>query len=164
MAGENGPMADARGELPIDPDAPATDRRHLPGASVLLVAAGGFAGTVARYGLELAAPAQTAAWPWGTFAANLAGAFVLGVLLETLARSGPDVGRRRQARLLGGTGFCGGLTTYSTFAVEADLLVRADRPGLAVGYLLVTLAAGLIATGAGIVAGTARRTGDRKAT
>ena len=142
--------ADERGELPLDPDAPATDRRYIPWTSVLLVAVGGFAGTLARYGLELAGPAHTAAWPWGTFAANLAGAFVLGVLLDALTRSGPDTGRRRQARLLGGTGFCGGLTTYSTFAVEADLLVRAHRPGLAAAYLLVTLAAGLMATGVGV--------------
>ena len=89
-------------------------------------------------------------WPWGTFAANLVGAFVLGVLLEALARRGPDAGGRQRLRLLAGTGFCGGLTTYSTLATEADLLVRADAVGTVLGYLAATVVAGAAVTWAGI--------------
>jgi fluoride exporter len=147
---------DRHGERPVDPDAPdvgpaARPVHRRPGA-VALVLAGGLLGTLTRYGLSLAAPTGTGTWPWGTFVANVAGALVLGALLEALARGGPDTGVRRAARLLVGTGFCGGLTTYSTLAVESALLVRADAVGTAVAYLLVTVLAGVLASVAGIAA------------
>jgi fluoride exporter len=151
---------DAHPELPLDPDALDASGEvpppHLRIGPVLLVAGGGAAGTLARYGLAHLEPTRTGGWPWGTFIANLIGAFVLGALLEWLARSGPDHGWRQRARLLFGTGFCGALTTYSTLAVEADLLVRAHDQGLAVGYLLGSLVGGLLATVAGIAAATGR--------
>jgi CrcB protein len=81
---------------------------------------------------------------------NLVGALVLGVLLEALSRQGPDTGWRRRTRLLVGTGFCGGLTTYSTLAVEADLLIRSHRDGLAAGYVVVSVVAGLAVAAVGI--------------
>ncbi|WP_375483724.1 fluoride efflux transporter FluC [uncultured Jatrophihabitans sp.] len=138
----------------VDPDSPdgRPGRRPLhlrPGACALVVA-GGVAGTAARYGLARAFPTRSGHWPTGTFVANLVGAFVLGVLLEALLRSGPDTGVRRRLRLLLGTGFCGGFTTYSTFAVEADLLVRDHHTGLAVGYVAATLVAGAVLSVAGI--------------
>jgi CrcB protein len=52
--------------------------------------------------------------------------------------------------LLVGTGFCGGLTTYSTLAVEADLLIRSHRDGLAAGYVVVSVVAGLAVAAVGI--------------
>lgn len=145
---------DPRPELPLDPDASARAPRpvHLRPAAVGWVAAGGVAGTAARYGLFLADPVRTAGWPWATFVVNVVGAFLLGVVLEALARSGSDSGWRRRIRLLVGTGFCGSLTTYSTFAVEADLLVRDHTAGLAVAYLATSLVAGVGATAAGIAA------------
>jgi fluoride exporter len=118
------------------------------------VAAGGFVGTAARYGLTLLEPARSGTWPWPTFIANLAGAFVLGALLQGLARSGPDAGWRQRIRLLLGTGFCGALTTYSTLATEADLLVRSHDRWLALGYLGTTLVGGLVATVGGVAAAT----------
>lgn len=147
-------LADEHPELPLDPDSPAERPLHLRLDAVVLVAVGGFAGTLARYGLSLLLPTHTASWPWGTFLANLGGAFALGALLEWLIRCGADDGWRQRLRLLLGTGFCGGLTTYSTLAVEADLLVRSRQDRLAVAYLVVTLLAGLLATIAGIAAAT----------
>lgn len=147
---------DTRPELPFDPDAPPRGARplhRLPGALVW-VAIGGVAGTAARYALALAKPPPAGAWPWATFIVNIAGAFILGALLEALARAGTDSGWRRNVRLLAGTGFCGSLTTYSTFAVEADLLVRDHAAGTALGYLAASLIVGLIATAAGIAAAT----------
>lgn len=150
---------DRHPELPLDPDAPDVrppiSPLHLRPGALLLVAVGGAVGTLARYGLGELEPTRSGRWPWGTFVANLLGALVLGVLLELLARRGTDAGRRRQLRLLLGTGFCGGLTTYSTLAVETDLLVRSHRPGLALGYLAVSVAAGFLAAGLGIAAASA---------
>ena len=122
-----------------------------PGA-IALVAVGGVVGTAARYGLARAVPTSTGGWPWATFVVNLVGAFVLGALLEALARSGAGVSIQQRIRLLVGTGFCGSLTTCSTFAVEIDLLVRNHDPGTAIGYLAASLIAGIAVTAAGIAA------------
>jgi fluoride exporter len=143
----------------MDPDglSPGSGRPlHVRISSIALVFAGGAVGTLARYGLALAWPTESGRWPWGTFAANLIGCFVLGALLEALVRRGADVGARQQLRLLVGTGFCGGLTTYSTFAVEADLLVRAHSPVTAVAYLAATLVLGFLVSLAAIVLAAAR--------
>lgn len=151
---------DTRPELPLDPDSPEPlpGPLHLRASAVASVAIGGIAGTAARYGLALALPTPVAGWPWATFVANLVGAFILGVLLEGLARSGPDAGLRRRIRLLAGTGFCGSLTTYSTFAVEADLLLRDRAVGVAAGYLAASLLGGALAAAAGIAIAAPRRT------
>jgi CrcB protein len=156
------PAQDAHPELPLDPDTPSPSARplHLRPDAVLWVAAGGIVGTALRYALALAAPTPTGGWPWATFAVNIAGSFVLGALLEAVARSGRPVDQRERIRLFGGTGFCGALTTYSTFAVEADLLIRDHAAGTAAGYLAASLVAGLAAAAAGIAA-SARR--DRRA-
>ena len=146
-------MTDERPELPIDPD-PATPTRgrpvHLRPVFLAAVAAGGLLGAPARYLIAEELPTPGDGWPTATFATNLVGAFLLGVLLEGLARGGPDLGWRRTVRLVAGTGFCGAVTTYSTLAVEADLLVRDARWGLAVGYGAASVLAGLLATAAGI--------------
>jgi fluoride exporter len=144
-------------ELPLAPDpsavSPAPAPLHLRADAVLLVAAGGLVGTLARYGLAELDPTPAGHWPWATFVANLAGAFVLGLLLELLALSGPDHGGRQRIRLLLGTGFCGALTTFSTLAVETDLLAHDHHLGVAAGYLVATAFGGLLATLAGIAAG-----------
>lgn len=146
------PSPDSHPELPLDPDGMPTGMLHVQPVALLLVATGGFAGTLARYGLSEWEPTRARGWPWGTFLANIIGAFVLGTLLEALARRGPDEGRRQRVRLLAGTGFCGAFTTYSAFAVETDLLVRDSRPALAAGYLAATVLLGLITTVLGLLA------------
>lgn len=152
---------DPAGFLPFDPDAPderGRNRPVLPRAGLAgLVFVGGCAGTAARYAFAELAPTRAGAWPLGTFTANLVGAFVLGALLEALARAGTDTGWRRRARLLVGTGFCGGLTTYSTLAVETDLLVTDGAARLALGYLAATVLAGAVATTLGIAAAAGHR-------
>ena len=149
---------DSHPEIPVDPDAIvlAEGARPIPLHTqpllVCLVAVGGALGTAARYGVSLALPTTTGHWPVGTFVVNMVGSFVLGALLEGLARSGPDSGRRQQARLLIGTGFCGALTTFSTLAVESDLLVRNHNSGLALAYAAGSLAGGLVMTALGVAA------------
>jgi CrcB protein len=135
---------DSHPELPGDPD-PGPLSAHL----IALVGLGGALGTAVRYALERWLPAGVGL-PRGTLIANLVGAVILGVLLEALARRGSDTGARRRIRLLVGTGFCGGLTTYSTLAVETDLLIRAHRDALAAGYAVGSVAAGVALAGIGI--------------
>lgn len=144
---------DAHAELPIDPDAPAKPLRplHLRPSAMAWVFAGGIAGTALRYHIELLLPHDGTAWPWATFLINLSGAFVLGGLLEGLARLGEDSGWRRRARLCAGTGACGAFTTYSTFALEIVLLGRHGYLGTAVSYGLASVVGGVVTAWLGIV-------------
>ena len=96
--------------------------------------------------LERAVPAQAGDWPWATFGINLSGAFMLGILLQTLALGGPDTGWRRAARLGLGTGVLGGFTTYSTFAVET---IRSPA-AIAITYAVATVLLGGLAAAAGM--------------
>jgi fluoride exporter len=145
------------------PEAPSRPAHHQP-LLVLAVAVGGLLGTPVRYAVGRWLPTPADGWPTATFLVNLVGAFLLGVLLEALARRGPDVGGRRALRLFAGTGFCGALTTYSTLAVEVDLLADADRWPTAVGYGVASVVAGLGAAAAGIaVAGGFDRLRGRRA-
>lgn len=84
--------------------------------TVVLIGAGGFLGASLRYGFGTVVPTTPLA---GTLTANVLGSFLLGALLSEsalAARLSPDV------RLMFGTGFCGSLTTYSTFAAEITTL------------------------------------------
>jgi CrcB protein len=113
---------------------------------------GGLLGAAARDAVHQALPAAGGAFPWATFVVNLGGAFLLGALLEALVRAGDDHGRRRRARLVVGTGFLGAFTTYSTLAVEADLLVRGAHVGVAVLYVAASVVGGLLMVTAGMAA------------
>jgi len=150
------PAHDPHGELPVDSDLAAPGRPvHLAGSSILLVLVGGTAGTAAREALSLAMPA-VGGIPVAIFLINIVGALFLGVLLEALSRRGPDVGRRRSLRLLLGTGFAGGFTTYSALAVDTGLLLTGGHAAAGVGYALATIAVGALATVAGIALAAAR--------
>ena len=137
---------------------PARSRRplHLHPGFLLLVVAGGIAGTLARYGLGFILPAP-GGWPLPTLVINLAGAFLLGLLLEALIRRGPDAGRLRVMRLLLGTGVMGAFTTYSTLALESNGLLAAGRSLDALAYVGASLMGGFLATFAGIRLASARQ-------
>lgn len=143
---------DTHPELPIDPDVvqPGIYKwpPHFTPTFVAIVFAGGCIGTYARYwvGREL----STVTWPTATLVVNLLGAFLLGLLLEGLARLGKDDGNRQVARLAVGVGFMGAFTTYSSFAVETSLLFRGGSQTGALIYIAVTIIGGLVATTAGI--------------
>ncbi len=138
---------------------------HLRPAMVGLVAVGGVAGTFSRHGLGLLFPEGPRDWPVTTFAINIAGAFLLGLLLEALSRRGRAAALRRAAgedaadswatplRLGLGTGFMGAFTTYSTLAVDTDLLVHRGLPASAAGYAIATVLAGLVTCACGIAVG-----------
>ncbi len=115
---------------------------------------GGFAGTVARYGVARAFPAAVGGFPWATFVINTSGAFLLGLLLAlTLERWRVS----RYLRPVTCVGFLGAWTTMSTLAFEADVLAKDGHADVAVAYLVATLVAGLAATAFGIAIGRPSR-------
>lgn len=137
---------------PFDPDAPSALRTALPTPKqVLGVFAGGAAGCGLRALTELWLPAHDGL-PGGTLLVNLAGAFLLGLLLQTLLLHGDDSGTRRRLRLVLGTGLLGGFTTYSSLAIETVDLIRAGSTGLAGGYVVATVLGGVLMAWGGITA------------
>jgi len=136
------------------PSAPGAVPVHLTWRYLALVATGGTAGTALRE-LLANAVAQVDHVPVSIFGINILGAFLLGGLVESMARRGPDDGWRRALRLLLGTGVLGGFTTYSALATDTVLLlVRADI-GTALLYSLGTVTLGGVASLAGISAAAA---------
>lgn len=107
------------------------------------VAVGGAAGTLARHGVDVLAPG------WSTLAVNLTGAFALGLLLQLYASRGAGDPRGTHVRLLLGTGFLGGFTTYSTLALQTGRLLR-DGAGPALAYGGGMVLAGLACATAGV--------------
>ncbi|MCG7527063.1 CrcB family protein [Streptomyces sp. OfavH-34-F] len=106
----------------------------------LLVLAGGVVGAPLRYLLGVDAKFRLhSAFPWGTFAANAGAALILGFVAEAAADG--DLGTR--LNLLLATGFCGALSTWSTFSYELLTLNSARRLGLAASYLALSVGAGV---------------------
>ena len=119
------------------------------GAVVLAYVAaalGGAQGALARWGVAEALPREPGAWPWATLLVNLSGCLVLGYLIgRVLDRAiGPPWLRPFLA-----TGVLGGFTTYSAFAVETVQMAEAGRVGTAAGYVLASVAGGVLAAALG---------------
>jgi len=117
----------------------------------LLVGAGGFLGSVARYLLSAAivtsSSSRTAvAFPFGTLAVNVLGCFAIGVLAASGARGN---GWTEGARMFLFTGVLGGFTTFSAFGFETFTLAREGRWGVAAANVLLQVVCGLLAVLAG---------------
>jgi CrcB protein len=114
---------------------PRLDRREL-----VAIYAGGVVGALARVGLtQSLSPHDAGSWPWATFAANMAGALLLGYFVTRLQERLPPSSYRRPFL---GTGLCGALTTFSTLQLELFGMLDAGRLGLAAAYAAATLAGG----------------------
>jgi CrcB protein len=104
-------------------------------------------GACARYLLDTYVTQRVAGpFPWGTGLINLSGSFVLGVITGAVLYHGvsPDL------RLVLGTGFCGGYTTFSTFSFETIRLLETGQARAAVGNVVLNTAGGLLLAGAGL--------------
>jgi fluoride exporter len=96
-----------------------------------LIFLGGGAGSVLRYGLSRALLRYSDAFPYATLCANVAAsAILMAVMLGVLRGSVSDA-----QRLLLGVGFCGGLSTFSTFSYETLQMLQTERYGLALLYV-----------------------------
>ncbi|UYQ78652.1 CrcB family protein [Glutamicibacter sp. JL.03c] len=122
---------------------------------VLLVFVGGGAGTASRLAVSLALP-QHGSVPVAILLINVSGAFALGWLLTSLSARGPETPRRKSLRLLLGTGFFGGFTTYSALATDTMLLFGQGSLTAALAYGLGTVLLGALATWCGMLAGSKR--------
>lgn len=115
--------------------------------TTLIVSAGGVLGVLSRWGLtRLTLHHESLIWM--TAGINIAGSFLLGLLVAEHWFS-------RDLREGIGVGFLGGFTTFSTFSVQAVLEVDGGRPETALAYVLVSVLGGIAAGTAGYVLGRA---------
>lgn len=124
-------------------------RRGAERTILVVIASAGALGALARYGFARLVSSPAGHFPWATFWTNVSGSLVIGLVLVLVTERFP---RARLARPLVATGFLGAFTTFSTYTVGTDLLVRDHRVGLAALYALASLAAGAVAALGGIVA------------
>lgn len=108
--------------------------------TAVLVFVGAMVGAPLRYLVSKAVPV-----PWGTFVVNVAGCFILGILASAASGS--------PAYALAGIGFCGALTTYSTFSYETLMLIEQKDYRRAALNLGLSLLAGLAAAALGSLLG-----------
>lgn len=114
----------------------------IPIRDLVLVLSGSAIGGTARYIFSLLAiKAFPGKWPWGTFLVNLLGCFIIG-LVFALASRNPE--RAHSIRLLLATGFCGGFTTFSAFAMENFQLIKHGQPILTILYISTSVTLGIV--------------------
>jgi CrcB protein len=131
------------------------DTFRIPEAPLRLaaIAAGGALGTLARYGADRALVPAPLGFPWATFVVNVTGSVQLGLMVTRVVERWPP---SRFVRPFAAIGFCGGFTTFSTMMVEAVQRAQHGRAGLAIGYLVASMAAGLLAAIAGMASARGR--------
>jgi fluoride exporter len=115
--------------------------------SIVAVAVGAGVGAVLRWWLSAKLNAFFPTIPPGTLASNLIGAYVIGAGIAFFAGY-PAI--PAEWRLLMVTGFCGGLTTFSTFSAELVALLQGGRVLWAAGELLIHVTGSVLMTLAGI--------------
>ena len=111
--------------------------------AILLVGLGGAAGSILRFLCQRSLNISN--FPYGTLTVNIAGCFIIGLLWGFLIKGN----LQESGRLLLITGFCGGFTTFSAFTQESIQLLTQQRLTAFFIYVLISVAAGLLATFAG---------------
>lgn len=109
-------------------------------ALLVPVLAGGALGGLVRVAVTESFPSAEGHWPWATFIVNIVGALVIGYALESLRGA-----RSARARLFVGSGFCGALTTFSSFQVELLDLLGDGELVIGAAYAGLSICAGVLA-------------------
>jgi fluoride exporter len=118
--------------------------------TILLIALGAAVGAPARYLTDRAIQSRHATvFPWGTFTVNVFGSFILGVLAASTHRLDPALAAGLSI------GFCGALTTYSTFSYETLRLLEGRDTFYAAANIVASVAAGVGAAAIGLAVGIA---------
>ncbi|MFF8614896.1 fluoride efflux transporter CrcB [Streptomyces sp. NPDC015350] len=113
----------------------------------LLVIIGASVGAPLRYLTDRAVQSRhDTVFPWGTFAVNVSGSLILGLLTGAVVAGAAS----SHVQLLIGTGLCGALTTYSTFGYETVRLIEDGARFYAVANVLASVVAGLGAVFVGV--------------
>lgn len=108
----------------------------------IAVGVGGAVGAMLRYGVSLASLRLSATdYPWGTLAVNVGGGLLMGLLVGMFASRGST----DMPWLLLGVGVLGGFTTFSAFSNEVVAMLERGAPGLAAGYILLSVTASIVA-------------------
>ena len=117
--------------------------------NIVFVALGGAIGSVLRYLMQNLVGEWTGKdFPYGTMFVNIAGSFVMGVLIGWLARTMPD--NAHNIRLFVAVGVLGGFTTFSSFSLDAVTLYEQGRFGAMSVYILASVACSLAGLFAGL--------------
>jgi len=122
-------------------------RTSEPALRIGAIASGGALGTLARYGADRALVPDATGFPWATFTVNVVGSLLVGLLVTLVVERWSPT---RYVRPFAVIGFCGGFTTFSTLAVEVAQRSQHGRVSLAVGYLVASLVAGVVAAALGM--------------
>ena len=115
---------------------------------LLLVGLGGGIGSIFRYLTSVyTAKYYANTFPLATFLTNGLGCFIIGLLIGYFAKTNID----NNLKLLFITGFCGGYTTFSTFAAENISLLQNQNYLTLIAYTLASVLVGFLAVGLGLI-------------
>lgn len=117
-------------------------------SNIFLVMAGGAVGSALRYLVGRLAFHLWGSGPWGTLVVNIVGGLAMGLLVGVLAArsEGGEV-----ARVLIGVGLLGGFTTFSSFSLDAMLMLQRGETMAAIGYILLSVAGAIGALALGLL-------------
>lgn len=114
---------------------------------LLIVGIGGALGSILRYVCQRFLPGISGSgFPWNTLLVNLAGCFIIGLLIGWFTRNSQAP---EYIKLFAVTGFCGGFTTFSAFSIETFQLMKSDKWLWAIAYIALSVVIGILLTFSG---------------